>query len=68
MREQQAYPEYVGVRDVTTRAFDRMRSEGCMEGQVLSCTTNLRALPSVIRLSRKARVVVGRKSTRNSEH
>ncbi|MBM4254780.1 MAG: OsmC family protein [Deltaproteobacteria bacterium] len=33
MKEQQTYPEYIGVSDVTTRSFDLMRVEGYMDGQ-----------------------------------
>ncbi len=33
MKEQQSYPEYIGVSDVTTRSFDQMRVEGYMDGQ-----------------------------------
>jgi uncharacterized OsmC-like protein len=33
VKEQQAYPEYIGVSDVTTRSFEQMRVEGYMDGQ-----------------------------------
>jgi len=33
MKEQQTYPEYIGVSDVTTRSFEFMRVEGYMDGQ-----------------------------------
>jgi hypothetical protein len=33
MKQQAAYPQDVGLRDVTTRSFELMRVEGSMEGQ-----------------------------------
>jgi uncharacterized OsmC-like protein len=33
VKEQQSYPAYIGVSDVTTRSFEQMRVEGYMDGQ-----------------------------------